>query len=54
MADVAAAKVEVAAARAKGPKPRSDECAAEAKAYWLNGTDDDITSLKGGAAKTIP
>ncbi len=48
MADLAAAKAEVAAVRAKGLKPLGD-CAAEARAYRLDGTDDDITSLRGGA-----
>jgi len=49
MADLAGAKAEVAANRAKGIKPLCD-CAAEARAYWLDGTDDDITSLKGVGA----
>jgi len=45
LADLAAAKAEVAALRAKGLKPSGD-CEAEATAYWLDGTDDDITSLR--------
>jgi acid phosphatase (class A) len=49
IADLTAAKAELAAVRAKGLKPTRD-CVAEAKAYWLDGIDDDITSLRGGGA----